>query len=90
MPTVKILPPNPLPLKGLTQQKFDQWMSELKLYLGSDDDMERFMTEGIYNQWEAAKNNLHRIANVHDDDPAIQTNIARPAEGPDTQAHADY
>ena len=90
MPTIKIHLAQRLPINGLTQPKFEEWIVELEVYLGSDNDMERFMMEGIYNQWEAAENNPHRIANVHDDNPAIQTDIARPADDADAQVLADY
>ena len=69
MPKVKILPPTPLPDKVLSPQEFEDWQNELEIYLGGDEDMARFMTEGRYNTWEANDVYPHRLRQLHARDP---------------------
>ena len=53
MPAIKIFPPKQLPDKGLSDQKFEAWTTELEVWLGKDDEMTRFMEDGQYSTWLA-------------------------------------
>ena len=69
MPTLKIYPPCQLPDQGISEQDFQDWVTELEIYLGTDDDMARFMTDGKYDTWQSEERNPQRIQNVHAQDP---------------------
>ena len=61
MPAIKIHPPKQLPDKGLSEQKFETWTTELEVWLGEDDDMARFMEDGQYRTWQAEESSPGRI-----------------------------
>ena len=64
MPVVKIHAPEKLPVRDLTQQKFDVWKTQLRAWLSSDDSLAHFLTNGRYNQWEAEEANPLRIPHL--------------------------
>ena len=70
MPAIKIHPPKPLPEQVLSEQEFQDWQKELKIWLGEDNNMARFMTEGRYNTWQSQETNPHRLyaLDQHDSD----------------------
>ena len=74
MPHIKIHPPKQLPEHSISQQEFEDWQNELEIYLGQDETLARFMSDGIYNTWLAQEENPHRIETLNDRDPD------RPAE----------
>ena len=61
MPVVKIKPPEPLPLRDLSEQKFGIWKNQLKAWLASDDTLAVFLPTGTYPQWESEEVNPRRI-----------------------------
>ena len=69
MPGIKIFPPSQLPVKNLSQQQLEQWIVQLEIWLGQDNDMARFMERGIYRNWAADEVTPHRIAALHNNDP---------------------
>ena len=69
MPGIKIFPPSQLPVKNLSQQQLEQWIVQLEIWLGQDNDMARFMERGIYQNWAADEVTPHRIVALHANDP---------------------
>ena len=69
MPQIKIHPPKQLPEQAISQQEFEDWQNKLEIYLGQDENMAYFMTDGIYLNWQSQEENPDRIQNVHDRDP---------------------
>ena len=69
MPAIKIFPPKQLPDKGLSDQKFEAWTTELEVWLGKDDEMTRFMEDGQYSTWLAEKFSPGRIPDLSRLDP---------------------
>ena len=57
MPQIKIHPPKQLPEQVISQQEFEDWQNELEIYLGQDENMARFMTDGIYATWQSQEQN---------------------------------
>ena len=74
MPHIKVHPPKQLPEQSISQQEFKDWQNELEIYLGQDEAMARFMTDGIYNTWLSQEEDNHRIDELNESDPN------RPAE----------
>ena len=74
MPAMKIYPPKPLPEQVISEQEFQDWQNELEIWLGEDDNMARFMTEGRYNTWQSQEANPNRIADLN------PNNLDRPEE----------
>ena len=77
MPTLKIYPPRQLPEHSLSEQEFQDWINELEIYLGADNDMAHFMADGRYHQWESEERNPLRLQNLHAQDPDRPANDAR-------------
>ena len=75
MPAIKIHPPKPLPEQAISEQEFQDWKNELEIWLGEDDSMARFMSRGIYRNWQSQEQLPERIADVDPRDPD------RPAQG---------
>ena len=75
MPQVKIHPPTRLPETKISEQEFQDWTNELEIWIGGDNDMARFMQDGIYNEWASQKRNPERLTELSDRDPD------RPAAG---------
>ena len=69
MPQIKIHPPKQLPEQSLSQQKSEDWQNELEIYLGQDESMARFMTDGIYETWTSQEVNHHRLDELNNRDP---------------------
>ena len=69
MPQIKIHPPKQLPEQAISQQQFEDWVNELEIYLGQDDNMARFMTDGIYNTWLSQEQEPNRLQDLLDEDP---------------------
>ena len=69
MPHIKIHPPKQLPEQAISQQEFEDWQNELEIYLGQDEAMARFMTDGIYNTWLSQKANPKRLLVLDQNDP---------------------
>ena len=69
MPQIKIHPPKQLPEHSLSQQEFEDWQNELEIYLGQDEAMARFMTDGVYADWTSQEVDPHRIDEVRAGDP---------------------
>ena len=85
MPQIKIHPPKQLPEQAISQQEFEDWQNELEIYLGQDENMARFMTDGLYHEWSSQEQNPNRIPAVLDGDPdtpaeAVQNRDARMTE----------
>ena len=85
MPQIKIHPPKQLPEQAISQQEFEDWQNELEIYLGQDENMARFMTDGLYHEWSSQEQDPHRIPAVLDGDPdtpaeAVQNRDARMTE----------
>ena len=72
MPTVKIKPPEPLPARGLTEQRFDMWKMELRAWLSSDPMLTRFLPTGRYSTWQSEEENPDRIPQLAQPDPELQ------------------
>ena len=68
MQSIKIYPPAQLLDKNLSEQKFEAWQTELEVWLGEDDDMARFMGNGIYREWTSAEVLSNRIAAISAND----------------------
>ena len=71
MPGIKIFPPNQLPVRNLSQQQLEQWIVQLEIWLGQDNDMARFMERGIYQNWQADEILPNRLPDVVDADPKV-------------------
>ena len=71
MPGIKIFPPNQLPVRNLSQQQLEQWIVQLEIWLGQDNDMARFMEGGIYQNWQADEVLTNRLQDVVDADPKV-------------------
>ena len=85
MPQIKIHPPKQLPEQAISQQEFEDWQNELEIYLGQDENMARFMTDGLYHEWSSQEQDPHWIPRVLDGDPdtpaeAVQNRDARVTE----------
>ena len=65
---IKVLPPTTLPDRGLTEELFNVWVSELELYLDQDDRFIHFMNGGMYCEWESQETHEHRIRQKHRND----------------------
>ena len=75
MPQIKIHPPKQLPETEISEQDFQDWCNELEIWLGGDNDMARFMQDGIYSEWQSQERNPVRIQELSANDPE------RPAAG---------
>ena len=71
MPQIKIHPPKQLPEQVISQQEFEDWQNELEIYLGQDENMAHFMTDGIYATWQSQEQNQDRIRNISDRVPDL-------------------
>ena len=80
MPQIKIHPPKQLPEQAISQQQFEDWQNELEIYLGQDDSMARFMTDGLYQEWQSQEQNADRLAAVLEGDPDVPEENARNRE----------
>ena len=69
MPQIKIHPPKQLPEHSISQQEFEDWQNEQEIYLGQDENMARFMSDGRYHTWQSQEGNPQWIQAVHDRDP---------------------
>ena len=69
MPQIKIHMPKQLPEQAISQQEFEDWQNELEIYLGQDENMARFMSDGRYSTWQSQEENSQRLQAVHDRDP---------------------
>ena len=69
MPVAKIHPPEKLLVRGLTDQQFQVWKTQLRAWLYSDDALGHFLPDGIYANWQAEETNAQRILNLADLDP---------------------
>jgi len=78
MPGIKIFPPNQLPVRSLSQQQLEQWIVQLEIWLGQDNDMARFMEGGIYQNWQADEVLPNRIDNVPNADPKVTAETTEP------------
>ena len=74
MPIAKIHPPEKLPVRGLTEQQFQVWQTQLRAWLYCDKALGHFLTDGHYDQWEAEEINPHRITELADPDPELPQN----------------
>ena len=82
---IKIHPPKQLPEQAISQQEFEDWQNELEIYLGQDENMARFMTDGLYHEWSSQEQDPNRIPEVlagYPDTPAeaLQNRDARMRE----------
>ena len=66
MPVAKIHPPEKLPNKGLTEQNFKVWKTQLRTWLYSDEALGHFLTDGRYNEWQAEE-----VIQLTDPDPEL-------------------
>lgn len=69
MPQIKIHPPKQLPEQAISQQQFEDWVNELEIYLGQDDNMARFMSDGLYHEWLSQEQDPNRLRELLDGDP---------------------
>ena len=83
MPQIKIHPPKQLPEQAISQQEFEDWQNKLEIFLDQDENMARFMTDGLYHEWSSQEQDPHRIPAVGDPDTpaeAVQNQDARMTE----------
>ena len=80
MPQIKIHPPKQLPEQAISQQQFEDWQNELEIYLGQDDSMARFMTDGLYHEWQSQERNADRLAAILEGDPDVPEENAQNRE----------
>ena len=69
MPQIKIHPPKQLPEQTISQQQFEDWVNELEIYLGQDDNMARFMSDGLYHEWSSQEQDPNRLQELLEGDP---------------------
>ena len=50
MPVAKIHLPEKLPVRGLTEQQFQIWQTQLRAWLYSDEALGHFLPDGWYNE----------------------------------------
>ena len=74
MPVAKIDPPEKLPVRGLTEQQFQVWQTQLQAWLYCDEALGHFLPDGCYNNWQAEEINAHRIQALADPDPELPQN----------------
>ena len=74
MPIAKIHPPEKLPVRGLTEQQFQVWQTQLRAWLHCDEALNHLPIDGRYNTWEAEETNPHRITELADPDPDLPQN----------------
>ena len=74
MPIAKIHQPEKLPVRGLTEQQFQVWQTQLRAWLYSDKALGHFLPDGRYNEWQAEENNAHPIPVLADPDPELPQN----------------
>ena len=76
MPVAKIHPPKKLPVRGLTDQQFKVWKTQLRAWLYSDNvlGLGHFLPDARYANWQAEETNAQRIANLADLDPELPQN----------------
>ena len=77
MSGIKIKLPDKLPSEGLTPVKFKIWKSLVTTYLQQSTDYQRFLQDGIYENWTAAEDNPQRIVDLHQDDQAANAGANR-------------
>ena len=80
MPQIKIHPPKQLPEQTISQQQFEDWVNELEIYLGQDDNMARFMTDGLYHEWRSQEQDANRLRELLEGDPDAPEENARNRE----------
>ena len=67
MPVIKVSPPERLPEGSMTEQQFQTFKTELKVYLMLEENFRPYIGGG-YKDWEAAEDNPGRITQlVHKD-----------------------
>ena len=74
MPVAKIHPPEKLPVRGLTEQQFQVWQTQLRAWLYCDEALGHFLPDGRYNNWQAEETNADRIQILADPDPELPQN----------------
>ena len=75
MPTIKISPPERLPEGSMTEQQFQTFKTELKVYLMLEENFRPYIV-GKYKEWEAAEDNQDRITLLVPEDMVIKTQDA--------------
>ena len=66
MPSIKVSPPERLPEGSMTEQQFQTFKTELKVYLMLEDNFRPYIT-GKNKEWEAACERVIHIFAVADD-----------------------
>ena len=74
MPVTKIHPPTQLPVRGLTEQQFQVWQTQLRAWLYCDEALGHFLPDGRYSQWQSEETNADRIQALADPDPELPQN----------------
>ena len=67
MPSIKVSPPERLPEGAITEQQYQTFRTELKVYLMLDEKFRPYIT-GRYKEWEAAEDNADRITELVPED----------------------
>ena len=74
MPAAKIHPLEKLPVRGLTEQQFQVWQTQVRAWLYCDDTLGHFLPDRRYNNWQAEESNAHRIQVLADPDLELPQN----------------
>ena len=67
MPSIKVTPPERLPEGSITEQQFQTFKTELRVYLMLEENFRPYIV-GKYKEWEAAEDNPVRITQLVDED----------------------
>ena len=73
---IKIYAPTKLPDYGLSEQGFQTWKTELRIYLNQQDDFLVFMKGGIYANWSPAEEGERlRVKAKKREDPLVDDEV---------------
>ena len=76
MPSIKVTPPERLPEGSITEQQFQTFKTELRVYLMLEENFRPYIV-GRYKEWEAAEDNALRITQLVDEDKVNKVENAR-------------
>ena len=76
MPSIKVSLPERLSEGSITEQQFQTFKTELRVYLMLEENFRPYIV-GKYKEWEAAEDNTARITQLVDEDKVNKVENAR-------------
>ena len=68
---IKVYAPTRLPDQGLSEQGFQTWKTELRIYLNQNEEFLEFMPGGLYPKWEPAEEGERLTVKAKKGDPPV-------------------